>query len=101
MRINIDHLSEEELIELNHKVVERLRLMRRIHSHKEMFRFKIGDKVTFTPPGHGSKVGTLTRFNQKTVTVITDDGGHWTVAPSFIELAEADKAGVTPLKLLK
>ena len=45
MKPNIDHLTEAELIELNHKIVERLRLMRQIRSHKEMFQFKIGDRV--------------------------------------------------------
>ena len=54
MKINLDQLSEPELIELNHKIVERLRLMHQIKSHKEMFQFKIGDRVKFHPPGHGS-----------------------------------------------
>lgn len=39
MHLNIEYLTEAELIELNHKIVERLRL---IHSHEEMFKFKIG-----------------------------------------------------------
>lgn len=100
MKIDIDQLSEEELIELNHKVVERLRLMRQIRSHQEMFRFKIGDRVTFHPSGHGPQTGTLTRFNRKSVTVITDNGGHWNVDPSLIKLAE-EKSGTSELKLLK
>ena len=40
MKLNIDHLTEAESTELNHKIVERLRLMRQIRSHKEMLRFK-------------------------------------------------------------
>ncbi|MBI4411026.1 MAG: hypothetical protein HY541_00900 [Deltaproteobacteria bacterium] len=54
-----------------------LLLMIRDKSHKEMFRFKIGDQVTFNPSGHEPQTGTLTRFNRKSVTVITDNGGHW------------------------
>ena len=84
--INIDHLNENDLIDLNHKIVERLRLIRQIRSHKEMFQFKIGDRVTFHPSGHEPQTGTLTRFNRKSVTVITDNGGHWTVAPTLIKL---------------
>ena len=36
MKLNIDHLTEAELIELNHKIVERLRRMRQIKAHMEM-----------------------------------------------------------------
>jgi len=48
-------------------------------------------------------VGTLTRYNKKTVTVITDDGGHWNVSPSFLRKVEASEkpcdrdANVIPL----
>ena len=106
MNLNIDHLTEPELIELNNKIVERLRLMRQIRSHKEMFKFKIGDRVRFHPSGHEPQIGTLTRFNRKSVTVITDNGGHWNVAPTLIELAEARESEETEevppqLKLLK
>ena len=105
MKRNIDHLTEPELIELNHKIVERLRLMRQIRSHKEMFRFKIGDRVSFHPSGHEPQTGTLTRFNRKSVTVITDNGGHWNVAPTLIELAQTkdaeETADMPQLKLLK
>lgn len=105
MKLTIDHLTESELIELNYKIVERLRLMRQIRSHKEMFKFKIGDRVTFHPSGHESQTGTLTRFNRKSVTVITDNGGHWNVAPTLIELAQSndseETAEMPQLKLLK
>ncbi len=105
MKFNIDHLTEAELIELNHKIVERLRIMHQIKVHKEMFEFKIGDRVTFHPSGHGEQMGTLTRFNKKTVTVITDNGGHWNVAPTLIKLAQSvkvEKKEAPPqLKLLK
>lgn len=105
MKLDLDHLTEPELIELNHKIVERLRLMRQIRSHKEMFRFKIGDRVAFHPSGHDSQTGTLTRFNRKSVTVITDNGGHWNVAPTLIELAQSrnaeEEADMPQLKLLK
>jgi len=79
--------------------------MRQIRSHKEMFRFKIGDRVTFHPSGHEPQIGTLTRFNRKSVTVITDNGGHWNVEPTLIELAQStdseEKADTPRIKLLK
>ncbi len=101
MAINIENLSEAELIELNHKIVHRLRLMQQVYAHKEMIKFKIGDKVTFSPAGKTIQTGTLTRFNKKTVTVITEDGGHWNVAPQCIQLAEIKVAQKQPSKKLE
>ena len=30
------------------------------------------------------RVGILSRYNKKTVTVITEEGQHWTVAPTLL-----------------
>jgi hypothetical protein len=87
-RINIDHLTEAELVDLNHRIVERLRLLSQMRSHQAMLEFRIGDRVTFEPEGRGPVFGTLTRYNRKSVTVITDDGQRWNVSPRFLRLAE-------------
>lgn len=84
MKIDIDHLSEEELAELNHRVVERLRFLESLHNHREMLQFSIGEKVSFEPPGRGRQIGTLVRYNKKSVTVITDGGQKWTVSPHLL-----------------
>jgi hypothetical protein len=89
MKIEIDKLSEEELIDLNHKIVERLRFLNQMRTHSQMLDFKIGDRVTFQPQGRPPVVGMLTRYNKKTVTVITDSGQHWNVAPAFLRKAVA------------
>ena len=88
-RINIDHLTEAELVDLNHRIVERLRLMSQVHAHKAMLEFRIGDRVTFEPEDGTPVFGILTRYNQKSVTVITDDGCRWNVSPRFLRLAES------------
>ena len=91
--IDIDKLSEEELIDLNHRIVERLRFLSQMRAHSQMLDFKIGDRVTFQPQGRPPVVGMLTRYNKKTVTVITDTGQHWNVAPGFLHKARsADNA---------
>jgi hypothetical protein len=54
MVINIDQLSEAELIDLDNRIVARLRFLQQMRAHVEMLEFKIGDRVTFQPPGHGS-----------------------------------------------
>ncbi|MFZ1976820.1 MAG: hypothetical protein WAV76_02595 [Bacteroidota bacterium] len=84
MKINIDNLSASDLIELNNRIVQRLRILDKMRSHNEMMKFNIGDRVTFQPEGRPAVVGMLTRFNSKTVTVITDDGEHWNVMPKFL-----------------
>ena len=88
-RINIDHLTEAELVDLNHRIVQRLRLMSQVHAHKAMLEFRIGDRVTFEPEGGTPVFGILTRYNKKSVTVITDDGRRWNVSPRFLRLAES------------
>jgi len=104
MKINIDELTEAELIDLNHRIVERLRLLNQMRAHGQMLEFKIGDRVTFQPGGRAPVVGMLTRYNRKMVTVITDDGQHWNVTTSLLQKAESSrntdsgKANVIPLK---
>jgi len=74
MNIDIDKLTEEELIDLNNRVVARLRFLNQVRAHSQMLDFKIGDRVTFQPEGRPPLVGMLTRYNRKSVTVITDSG---------------------------
>ncbi|MBU2714343.1 hypothetical protein [Zooshikella harenae] len=84
MSIDIDRLTVEELIELNHKVVERLKFLQSMHAHKDMMKFNIGEKVSFDPPGQAKQIGTLMKYNKKTVTVITDSGQKWNVSPHLL-----------------
>jgi hypothetical protein len=84
MKIDIDRLTEAELVDLNHRIVERLRLLQQMRSHVQMLEFKVGERVQFQPEGHPPVTGVLTRYNRKTVTVIADTGQQWNVAPQFL-----------------
>jgi hypothetical protein len=84
MRIDIDGLTEAELIDLNHRIVERLKFLNHMRAHAQMLEFRIGDRVSFQPEGRPVQVGMLTRYNKKTVTVITEGGEHWNVAPGLL-----------------
>jgi hypothetical protein len=84
VRIDIDGLTEAELVDLNNRIVERLRFLHQARSHKRMLDFKIGDRVSFQPEGRAIVVGILTRYNKKTVTVITEAGERWNVAPNLL-----------------
>jgi hypothetical protein len=101
--IDIDTLTEPELIDLNHRIVARLRVLRDMRAHVGMLEFRIGDRVSFQPPGQRPRDGVLTRYNRKTVTVITDDGGQWNVSPAMLTRArpsEASAAGETNVILM-
>lgn len=84
MRIDIDKLTEAELVDLNNRITERLRLLHQMRAHAQMLDFRIGERVFFQPSGRERLIGVLTRYNKKTVTVITDDGQQWNVSPHFL-----------------
>lgn len=102
-RIDIDGLSEADLIDLNHRIVERLRFLRQMRAHSTMLEFRIGDRVSFHSEGRPPVIGMLTRYNRKSVTVITDDGQRWNVAPELLRKegssGSAARATVTVLPL--
>jgi hypothetical protein len=92
VKIDIDHLTEAELIDLNHRIVERLRFLGQMRAHAQMLEFKIGDRVSFQPEGRPVVTGMLTRYNRRSVTVITDSGARWNVAPAMLRRAEGSQA---------
>ena len=96
MNINIDDLTEDELIELNHKIVERLKFLDSMHAHNEMMQFSPGEQVSFQPAGRERQTGTLVKFNKKTVTVITESGQKWNISPHL--LSKVNEIRETPKK---
>lgn len=84
MTPNIDHLTEAELIDLNRRIVERLKFLSQMRAHARMLDFSVGDRVSFQPDDRPALFGILTRYNKKTVTVITEGGEHWTVSPHLL-----------------
>ena len=96
MKIDIDALSEAELVDLNNRIVARLRFLREMHSHAQMLEFSVGDKVSFQPEGRPVLTGMVTRYNRKTVTVITDSGEHWNVSPGLLRKIEASDKKDSP-----
>lgn len=84
MNIDIDNLKYDELVELNQKIVARLKFLDSMHTHKKMMQFNPGDRVCFEPPGRDKQFGTLVKYNQKTVTVISESGQQWNVSPHLL-----------------
>lgn len=42
MTINIDELSADELVALNHHIIERLKMLESLEAHKSMMKFHPG-----------------------------------------------------------
>jgi hypothetical protein len=96
MTIDIDRLTEAELIDLNHRIVARLRFLRQLETHVTMLEFRIGERARFHPAGRPPVTGMVTRYNRKTVSIVTDDGQRWNVSPQLLERADIDAHTVTP-----
>ena len=99
ININIDNLTEDELLALNRRVIARLKLIQQHSTLNSMIKFEVGQRVSFDPDGR-VRTGILIKFNPKTVVVLTDDGQRWKVSPQLIRhLIETNPSGkVTTLR---
>lgn len=79
--IDIDGLSEDELVALNVRIVERLRFLHQQKTTSALQDIKIGTGVIFEGPGGEIIRGIVIRRNRKTVTVHTDNDRRWNVSP--------------------
>lgn len=101
MKIEIDQLTEAELIALNRRIVERLKFLHHMRAHMDMLEFRIGDHIWFQADRSQTVHGIVTRYNKKTVSVVSDDGRRWTVPPGLLHqvpppASEPEAKNVTP-----
>ena len=87
--IDLTQLCEHELIELNQKIVERLRYLRDVRAHHQMRELRPGDRVSFSPEPGRKVAGTILRLNRKSVSLVATDGVHWRVAPALLSRTES------------
>ena len=80
----LDLLTEEELVQLNHVIIARLRLMQQIRSHGQMMNFRIGQRVHFTSADGQLIRGIVKSHNRKSVTVLTETQLAWRVSPGLL-----------------
>ena len=83
-KIDINGLTETELVDLNNRIVERLRFLNQARAHTRMLDFSVGDKVSFQPDGGEPLFGVLAKYNKKSVTVVTEQGQRWNVSPGLL-----------------
>ena len=81
---DLNNFKKKELLELNHRVVERLKEIDVQKTSGFMNEFSLGDKVRFDPPGEDGVSGVVIRKNKKTISVLDDSGHRWNVHPSFL-----------------
>ena len=91
-------LDEDQLHALYHVVAQPLQLAQKAHALAAMSQFHVLDRVSFLHNGKQLQ-GTVTRLNQKTVSVMVEDGTRWNVAPSLLTKV-ADRKD-TVLQLLR
>lgn len=92
----IHPLNEDQLHELHNLIADRLRLLHKAKALIHMQKFNVQDRVYFDYHGQ-RKEGTITRLNQRTISVTLDSGEHWKVAPDFLtKFLEAEFVNETP-----
>jgi hypothetical protein len=80
-------LGEDDLLFLNRLIVDRLNLIAQARSTILMARFNVGDRVGFQSSAGRWTTGVVQKLNRKTVSVLTDDGHRWNVAPGLLSPA--------------
>lgn len=83
MSVDIEKLSLDELIDLNRRVVRRIQYLVSLKTRAQLDRFEIGDRVTFQSEDRAVS-GVVIRVNRKTLSIHTDDHGHWNIHPKFL-----------------
>lgn len=101
MTIDIDKRTEAELVDLNHRIVERLRFLQQARAHVSMMQFRIGQPVSFRPEGRAPVAGTVTRYNKKSMTVVATDGRRWNVSPALFEPAPEEPPRQEPAGVIR
>ena len=102
MPIELDDLSYDELLDLNDRILARLKHLDAADTLNAMMKLNLGSKVCFDSGKHGMQVGTLIKFNQKTVTVLTDEGRRWKVSPQMLSpIVKEATAGINVIDMKK
>jgi len=91
MLIDLTNLSEDELIELNCRIVERLQLIGSAKRLAQLARFSVGMTVEFDTDDGRTARGTVARINRQTATVVAESG-RWRVSPSLLRTVEPPRA---------
>jgi hypothetical protein len=73
-----------QLMQLNHEVVARVKILQQKESYKALAKFNIGDYVSFDT-NMGPIKGVIVKLNKKTATLHSDDHQHYNVSPQLLK----------------
>jgi len=99
MTVNIETLIVEEFIELDGKIVSRIKELRAQGQVKAASQFRIGDVVSFTNKDKLKIIGFIVSTRGIKINIMTEDNEHWTVPASVLTLEQSPSKKL--LKLLK
>lgn len=85
----IKRLNEDDLLFLNRLIVERLKLISQDRATTLMTSFTKSDRVGFQAPDGRMLEGMVLRLNKMTISVATDGGHQWNVAPGLRRLVQS------------
>lgn len=94
--MDISHLTYEELLELNKKVVTQIKYLQDVKRFENMMQFSLGEKVSIEIPDHGRQLATILKFNKKTVGIVTEVGEEWNVPPTALRKIKQANTTNTP-----
>ncbi len=99
MTINIENLTIEELIDLNGKIVNRIKDLRTQEQMKAATQFRIGDVVSCIHQDKRKIIGFVLSIRKTKITILTEDNERWSVPASVLTPEESPSKKL--LKLLE
>jgi len=100
--IDLTRLSEVELLDLNRRIVEHLRLIRSARQLVDLAQLTVGMRVEFTTDDGRALQGDIVRLNRKTATVCYNPSGHWRVSPTLLRpIARTHGSGAPAARVLR
>ena len=92
-------LSMDELVDLNKRVISRMKELNSQTQAKAALKFRMGDIVSFVKTDDNAKIiGFIISIQKTKISILTETGSQWTVSPAF--LTPEEKPSKKLLKLL-
>jgi len=82
MTVNIENLSVKDLLELNKKIISRVKELRAQEQLKAAERFRVGEVVSFQDRDNGKITGIIISMRKTKISILTEDNEKWTVFTS-------------------
>lgn len=91
IQLFIRSLSNDELTWVYHQTGDKLRFIQRANELCALQDFQMLDRVFFHH-NYEHIEGVVVRVNQRTLSVVTDQGRRWTVAPQYLKKVASDSS---------